>query len=108
MRPEPGQPQENPEPWLAPKYRSPRGTKQHITPPRREPPPPPPRAARVPPPIIAPETGRALPNFPTLSPSGPHGTESFQDRAARCSHQAGVYGDAAGNRNAYIGSCINQ
>ena len=34
--------------------------------------------------------------------------ETSQDRAARCAHQAGVYGQAAGDRNAYIGSCINQ
>jgi len=27
----------------------------------------------------------------------------------RCAHQAGVYGPAAtGDRNSYIGSCINQ
>ena len=36
------------------------------------------------------------------------GVETYQDRAARCAHQAGVYGQAAGDRNAYIGSCINQ
>jgi len=100
-------PQPKPEPWLAPKYKSPRGTRQHIgvqhpTAPKAPTPP------KVPPPIMVPETGRVLPNLPALSPSGPHGTESFQDRAARCAHQAGMYGDAAGNRSAYINSCINQ
>ena len=75
--------------------------------PRPAPPNAPP-AAQVPPPILVPETGRVLPNLPAISPSGPNGTETFQDRAARCAHQAGVYGDAAGNRNAYIGTCINQ
>jgi hypothetical protein len=40
--------------------------------------------------------------------SGPRGTETFQDRASRCAHQAGVYGQAAGDRNAYVGTCINQ
>ncbi len=115
MRPEPGpagtEPSK-PEPWLAPKYKSPRGTRQRANVPR----PAAPRAAmpkmptvpRVPPPIVVPETGRALPNLPTLSPSGPRGTESFQDRAARCAHQAGVYGEAAGNRSVYIGTCVNQ
>ena len=106
MRPEPGtkQPKRS-EPWLAPKYRSPRGTKQHVTVPR-------PQAARsqshtdVPPPIYVPETGRLLPNLPVLP--GPGGAETAQDRALRCAHQAGVYGQAAGNRDAYIGSCINQ
>jgi len=44
-----------------------------------------------------------------MAPSGPGGTETFQDRAARCAHQAGVYGPSAtGDRNAYIGGCINQ
>ena len=67
-----------------------------------------PRRPKVPPPIMVPETGRILPNLPPAAGSGPGGSESFQDRAARCTHQAGVYGDAAGNRNAYIGRCITQ
>ncbi len=96
-----------PEPWLPPKYKSPRGTRQHIRP-RHPVPSPPAPTAKVPPPILVPETGRVLPNLPALSPSGPNGTETFQDRAARCAHQAGVYGDAAGNRSAYIGTCVNQ
>jgi hypothetical protein len=62
----------------------------------------------VPPPIVAPQTGQSLPNLPTVSGSGPGGAETYQDRAARCAHQAGVYGQAAGDRNTYIGSCINQ
>jgi hypothetical protein len=40
--------------------------------------------------------------------SRPGGAETYQDRAARCAHQAGVYGQAAGDRNAYVDSCINQ
>jgi hypothetical protein len=108
MAPEVGAPPDMPEPWLAPKYRSPRGTRLHVTPLHHGPPTRSPRAVKVPPPIVVPETGRALPNLPTLSPSGPHGTETFQDRAARCMHQAGVYGNAIGNRNAYIGTCVNQ
>jgi len=110
--PEPGspdsKPEPKPEPWLAPKYKSPRGTREHISVPHptapRAPTPP-----KLPPPIVVPETGRVLPNLPTRrSPSGPHGTESFQDRAARCAHEAGVYGPAAGNPSAYINTCINQ
>jgi hypothetical protein len=66
-----------------------------------------PRAADVPPPIVVPQTGRVLPNLPTIG-SGPGGAETSQDRAVRCSHQAGVYGSAAGDRNAYVGGCINQ
>jgi len=106
MRPEPGLHAAAPEPWLAPRYRSPRGTREQVVIPRSHPLTQP-RGA-VPPPIVVPETGRALPNLPTPSPSGPHGTETYQDRAVRCAHQAGLYGDAAGNRAAYIGSCINQ
>jgi hypothetical protein len=64
--------------------------------------------ATVPPPLYVPQTGRTLQNLPAAAPSGPKGTETYQDRAARCAHQAGVYGQAAGDRNAYVGSCINQ
>ena len=67
-----------------------------------------PHRPKIPPPLYVPETGRTLPNLPTVSSSGPKGAETFQDRASRCAHQAGVYGAAAGDRNAYIGSCINQ
>jgi hypothetical protein len=97
---------EKPEPWLAPKYKSPRGTREHQVTPRPVPAPQP--RANVPPPLYVPETGRLLPNLPTPAPSGPHGTETYQDRAARCAHQAGVYGAAAGDRNAYVNGCINQ
>ncbi len=61
----------------------------------------------LPPPIVVPQTGAVLPNLP-MPGSGPGGAETSQDRAARCAHQAGVYGQAAGDRNAYIGGCINQ
>jgi hypothetical protein len=49
-----------------------------------------------------------LPNIRTLSPSGPRGTETFQDKATRCVHQSGMYGAAAGNPGAYVGGCLNQ
>ena len=90
------------EPWLAPKYKSPRGTKQRVTIPKSQYADPP-RAGVTPSPIMVPETGRVLPNMPATT-----GRETSQDRALRCHHQAGVYGDTAGNRNAYIGTCINQ
>jgi hypothetical protein len=67
-----------------------------------------PGSPTVPPLLYVPQTGRVLPNLPAVAPSGPNGTETFQDRAARCAHQAGVYGQAAGDRTSYIGSCINQ
>jgi hypothetical protein len=97
---------EKPEPWLAPKYKSPRGTRERQVTPRPMPAPQP--RAHVPPPIYVPQTGRLLENLPTPAPSGPHGTETYQDRAVRCAHQAGVYGAAAGDRAGYINSCINQ
>ena len=60
----------------------------------------------VPPPLFVPQTGQTLQNLPTLSGSGPGGAETFQDRAARCAHEAGVSGQATtGN---VIGSCVNQ
>jgi hypothetical protein len=106
MVPEKGARPKSPEPWLAPKYQSPRGTVKHVTIPKSRVLSPP--NAEIPPPIVVPQTGRALPNLPTVSGSGPGGRETFQDRAARCAHQAGVYGQAAGDRNTYVGTCINQ
>lgn len=87
-----------PQPLPAPQSLTPAPPQQAVTP----------RRPRVPPPIMVPETGRILPNLPPTRGAGPGGAETFQDRAARCSHQAGIYGDAAGNRNAYVGNCINQ
>jgi hypothetical protein len=106
MVPERGSRADRPEPWLAPKYKSPRGTVKHVTIPKSTIVSPPNTA--VLPPIVVPQTGRVLPNLPTVSGSGPRGAETFQDRAARCAHQAGVYGQAAGDRNTYVGTCINQ
>jgi hypothetical protein len=107
MVPEKGAKRSRPEPWLAPKYKSPRGTVEKVVIPRSKTVPAP-RAA-TPPPLYVPQTGRTLPNLPTVSGAGPGGAETFQDRAARCAHQAGVYGSTAtGNRNAYVGSCVNQ
>ena len=97
---------EKPEPWLAPKYKPPRGTREHVVIPR--PAPAPQTRSTVPPPLYVPQTGQTLPNLPAVAPSGPGGRETYQDRAARCAHQAGVYGQSAGDRNGYIGSCINQ
>lgn len=106
MVPEKGSRPENPEPWLAPKYKSPRGTVKHVTIPKSTIVTPP--TATLPPPIVVPQTGRVLPNLPTVPGAGPGGRETFQDRASRCAHQAGVYGQAAGDRNTYVGTCINQ
>ncbi|MFZ1950441.1 MAG: hypothetical protein WCF66_01285 [Pseudolabrys sp.] len=106
MVPEKGSRREQPEPWLAPKYKSPRGTVKHVTIPKSKTVPYP--SATIPPPIVVPQTGRVLPNLPTVPGAGPGGRETYQDRAARCAHQAGVYGQAAGDRGTYVGTCINQ
>ncbi len=108
MRAEPGHPKELPTPWLPPKYKSPRGSKQHVKPLRRQRSSHNVRVSEPPPAIYVPQTGQTLPNIRTLSPSGPNGTETFQDKAARCVHQAGMYGALAGDRSAYIGMCVNQ
>ena len=60
----------------------------------------------VPPALFVPQTGQTLQNLPPLSGSGPGGTETFQDRAARCDHEPGVSGQAT--TDSVIGSCVNQ
>ena len=100
----------------APK-RHPRGSSTLVTPTPLPPPlhynPPPvqaivPPQPQVPPPMYVPQTGMVLPNLPMIG-NGPGGAETSQDRALRCAHQAGAYGPAqTGDRNAYVGSCINQ
>jgi hypothetical protein len=95
-----------PEFSVPPKYKSPRGSTEHVVIP--QPAPAPQTGAVIAPPLYVPQTGQLLPNMPTLAPSGPGGTETYQDRAMRCANQAGIYGAAAGDRNAYVGSCINQ
>ena len=60
----------------------------------------------VPPSLFVPQTGQTFQNLPTLSGSGPGGAEFFQDRAARCAHEAGVAGQVT--TGSVIGSCVNQ
>jgi hypothetical protein len=100
MKPEPNFP------GVVNRYKSPRGTKQHVVIPK--PTPDEPRRVPVtPPPVINSRTGQAVPNLPAVVPgSGPGGRETFQDRSMRCTHQAGVYGQAPGSN--YIASCVNQ
>ena len=95
---------EQPEPWLAPKYKSPRGTVQKVRIPKSKIVRPP--SATGPGYVYVPQTGRTFQNLPSLPGSGPGGAETFQDRAIRCTHQAGVYGQVGANRGTYIGSCL--
>ena len=60
MKPEKGARPAQPEPWLAPKYRSPRGTVKHVVIPRSTTVQPPNTA--VPPPIVVPQTGHGCPS----------------------------------------------
>lgn len=107
IRAEPGRPQEMPTPWLQPKYKSPRGSRQHVAP-LREQRFAPEMGVSPPPPLYVPQTGQTLPNIRTLSPSGPGGRETFQDKATRCVQQSGIYGARAGDPGAYVGGCVNQ
>lgn len=108
MKPEPGRPQEVPQPWIAPTYKSPRGSRQHVKMPRHRSHVETSHVSTPPPPMLVPQTGQVLPNIRTLSPSGPRGTETFQDKATRCLHQSGMYGSRAGDPAAYVGACVNQ
>src|SRR6476661_10625784 len=76
MKPEKGARPAQPEPWLAPKYKSPRGTVKHVVIPRSTAIQPP--NTTVPPPIVVPQTGQVLQNLPTVQGSGPRGAETYQ------------------------------
>ena len=92
-------------PGVVNRYKSPRGTKERVVVPKRQPAAPR-RIPDMPPPIINPQTGQAYPNLPPPVPgSGIGGRETGQDRAVRCAHQAGVYGQTG---TGYLGTCINQ
>lgn len=49
-----------------------------------------------------------VPSVPSLGaiPNLPHGTETFQDRASRCSFQAGLNGVPGTATNQYMGACV--
>ena len=95
---------EQPEPWLAPKYKSPHGTVKHARIPKSRIVNPP--TGSIPSSVYVPQTGRTFQNLPTTPGAGPGGAETFQDRAVRCTHQAGVYGQSGAGRGAYMGSCL--
>src|SRR5262245_52335436 len=91
---------EQSEPRLAPKYKSPSGTEQQVRIPQSKIVNPP--RARGSGSVYVPQTGQTFQNLPTPG----RGTETSQDRATRCTHQAGVYGQTGGARGAYMGSCL--
>jgi hypothetical protein len=91
---------DQPEPWLAPRYKSPSGTVKQVHIPKSKIVNPP--STTDPGSVYVPQTGRTFENLPTPG----RGTETFQDRAIRCTHQAGVYGQTGNARSAYMGSCL--
>jgi hypothetical protein len=50
-------------------------------------------------PTMIPGTAKIVPNLP-------HGPETFQDRASRCTFQSGLYGVPGRLRNRYMGACV--
>ena len=50
-------------------------------------------------PTRIPGTARIVPNLP-------HSQETFQDRASRCTFQAGLYAVPGSLRNQYMGACV--
>jgi hypothetical protein len=47
-----------------------------------------------------------IPATTQIIPNLPHGQETFQDRASRCTFQAGLYGVPGNLRNQYMGACV--
>src|SRR5215475_7392736 len=86
------------QPRLAPKYNSPSGTQQVRIPNSKSVSPP---SATNPGYVYVPQTGRTFQNLLSVG-----GGNTFQDRAIRCTHQAGVYGQVGANRGTYMGGCL--
>ncbi len=71
-------------------------------------------------PLIPPEGGSRLtlpslpqeqgptvvPGMTATVPNLPHGAETFQDRASRCTFQSGLYGVPGNARTQYMGACV--
>ena len=91
---------EQSEPRLAPKYKSPSGTEQQVGIPQSKIVNPPRASGSGS--VYVPQTGQTFQNLPTPG----RGIETSQDRATRCTHQAGVYGQTGSARGAYMGSCL--
>jgi hypothetical protein len=47
-----------------------------------------------------------IPGTAQIVPNLPHGQETFQDRASRCTFQSGLYGVPGNLRNRYMGVCV--
>src|SRR5262245_27871981 len=95
------------EPWLAPKFKSPRGLKQTVTPPRVAPAPPPAQIAKPAPPIVLPGVTNPIPNLAPVPrgsvPGG--GSETFGDRVSRCAQQGAAFGVPGDKSSVYAHTC---
>ena len=47
-----------------------------------------------------------IPGTAQIVPNLPHGAETFQDRASRCTSQSGLYSVPGNLRNQYMGACV--
>lgn len=47
-----------------------------------------------------------IPGTAQIIPNLPHGQETFQDRASRCTFQSGLYAVPGNLRNRYMGACL--
>jgi hypothetical protein len=47
-----------------------------------------------------------IPGTAKIIPNLPHGQETFQDRASRCTFQSGLYAVPGSLRNQYMGACL--
>jgi hypothetical protein len=56
--------------------------------------------------LSQPQGPSVVPGLANPVPNLPHGAETFQDRASRCSFQSGLYGVPGGARTQYMGSCV--
>lgn len=63
------------------------------------------RGTIVTPPLQSAQGRTVIPGVTTTVPNLPHGPETFQDRASRCAHQAGVYGVPGNLTTQYMPAC---
>jgi hypothetical protein len=58
-------------------------------------------------PLLQQEQGPTrIPGTAQVIPNLPHGQETFQDRASRCTFQSGLYAVPGNLRNQYMGACL--
>jgi hypothetical protein len=58
------------------------------------------------PPVQEEQGPTRIPGTAKIVPNLPHGQETFQDRASRCTFQSGLYAVPGNLRNRYMGACV--